>query len=90
MLNKSRPIHDFKANSTCPVDDFQDDTLRGVDMSHQTNVMFVQPDDVTARPREDHSPLQLVKTDDLKNASTRQQPSLKNHETMSACTAQGS
>ena len=48
MLNNSWPIH-IKANSTFPVDDFQDDTLISVDTSHQTNVMFTQSDDVVAR-----------------------------------------
>ena len=79
-LYESWAMYDIKANSTCPdtladgfpwtgildYDDFQDDTLTGADTSHRTNVMFVQPDDVaTIDSREDHSPLQLVKSDDL-------------------------
>ena len=86
-LYESWAMHDIKANLTCPDtladgfpgtgildnDDFQDDTLTGADTSHRTNVMFVQPDDVAAiDSREDHSPLQLVKSDDLKNTSTEQ------------------
>lgn len=86
-LYESWAMHDIKANSTCPDaladgfpgncildnDDFQDDTLTGADTSHRTNVMFIQPDDFAAiDSREDHSPLQLVKSDDLKNTSTEQ------------------
>ena len=103
-LYQSWPMHDSKANSTCPDaladgflgtgildnDDFQDDTLTGADRFHRTNVMFVQPDDVAAiDSREDHSPLQLVKSDDLKNTSTQQHTIPTNSETQSASIAQG-
>ena len=80
-LYESWVMHAITANSTCPDelaegypgtgildnDYFQDDTLTGADTSHRTNVMFVQPDDVAAiKSEEDQSPLQLVKSDDLK------------------------
>lgn len=54
-------------------DDFKDDTLTGADTSHRTNVMFVQPDDVTSMDSEEGRPiLQLTKSEDLKDLSTLQ------------------
>ena len=80
-------MYDIKANWwTCPnmladgfpgtgiLDngDIQDDTLTGADTFHKTNIVFVPNDVVAIDSREYRSMLQMVKPDDLKNASTDQ------------------